>query len=187
MSSVSLKDPSRSMTVGEFLAWAEDNSGRHELVGGQIHAMAPERAGHARAKIRAFKALEAGITLGALPYEVLPGGMTVRVHADAAYEPDASIYCGPRMAEGDIEVPAPVIVVEILSPSTGFYDRHHKLAGYFAVTSLHHYLIVDIDRRVVVHHARDGDAIATRLISSGAMHLDPPGLDLAVEDLLGEQ
>ena len=52
----------KRMTVPEFLAWAEtQDSGRYELVSGQIVAMAPERWEHVQAKQRAFRALEAAI------------------------------------------------------------------------------------------------------------------------------
>lgn len=173
------------MTVEEFLVWAENRPGRHELVDGRVCAMAPERAGHARAKIKAQRALEDAVARAGLPCEAMGDGMTVRVDAHTAYEPDALVYCGTRLQRNDIVVPAPMIVVEVLSPSTGFFDRHGKLSGYFAVPSVAHHLIIDIDRRLVIHHARDGDAIRTRLVPSGPLRLDPPGLELAVEDLLG--
>ncbi len=173
------------MTVDEFLAWAEGRPGRHELVDGRVCAMVPECAGHARAKIRAYRALEGAIARASLPCEAFPDGMTVRVDARTAYESDALVYCGPRLPDDDVVVAAPVVVVEVLSPNTGFFDRHGKLAGYFAVASIGHYLIVDIDRRMVIHHAREGDRIATRILASGPLLLDPPGLSLTVEDLLG--
>ena len=180
-----VEQPKARMTVDEFLAWAEDRPGRHELVNGQPHAMAPERVGHARAKIRAHRTLEGAVARAGLPCEALPDGLTIRIDARTAYEPDASVYCGPRLPENDVIVPAPVIVVEVLSPSTGFFDRHGKLAGYFSVPGIAHYLIVDIDRRMVIHHARDGDEIRTRLVPSGPLRLDPPGLELEVGDLFG--
>ena len=67
-------------------------------------------------------------------------------------------------------------------------QRYHqeKLIGYFAVPSIQHYLIVDADRRILIHHARPGDEIATRILHGGALRLDPPGLDLGIADLFGE-
>ena len=172
------------MTIDEFLAWAEGRPGRRELVDGRVCAMAPERAGHARAKFAVQVTLRDAIRRAGLSCEAMADGMTVRVDAHTAYEPDALVYCGERLPRNDTVVPAPVVVVEVLSPSTGFFDRHGKLAGYFAVPSIAHYLIVDIDRRMVIHHARDGEAIRTRLVPSGPLRLDPPGLDLSVEDML---
>ena len=178
---------SADMTVDDFLAWAEDEAGRHELVDGRTYAMSPERVGHAETKFAVQTALKAAIGRTGVPCHMLPDGVTVRIDAKTAYEPDALVYCGARLPRHAVIVPMPSVVVEVLSPSTGVYDRHDKLAGYFAVPSIRHYLIVNIDRRVVIHHARDGDAIRTSILGSGALRLDPPGLDLAVEDLLGPE
>lgn len=80
----------------------------------------------------------------------------------------------------------PVIVVEVQSPSTGTRDSTTKLVDYFRMPSVRHYLIVHPVRRVVVHHAR-GDVeagIATRIVGSGVLRLEPPGLDVDVAALL---
>ena len=60
----------QKITVDEFLAWAEENPGRYELVDGEILAMAPQRLGHADAKYAFQTALRAGIEKSgaALPY-----------------------------------------------------------------------------------------------------------------------
>ena len=176
----------RLMTVDDFLLWAEKREGGHyELVDGSVHAMAPEQAGHARAKGDAYVALKTAIARAASPCEAMPDGMTVRIDATSAYEPDALVYCGKRLQRRADEVPDPVIVVEVLSPSTGRFDRFGKLPGYFKVPSLRHYVIVDLDHRVVIHHGRTNGEIATHILGSGPLRLDPPGLDLVVEDLLG--
>ena len=64
-------------------------------------------------------------------------------------------------------------------------DLRDKLVGYFQVPSIVHYLIVDPDDRLVIHHARGGgDAITTRILSAGSpLKLDPPGLEMAVAEL----
>jgi Uma2 family endonuclease len=52
----------------------------------------------------------------------------------------------------------------VLSPSTAAIDHGLKLTAYFSLPSVEHYLILDPDRRVVIHHKRGtGDAIETRL------------------------
>jgi hypothetical protein len=61
-----------------------------------------------------------------------------------------------------------------------------KLAGYFTVPSVEHYLIVDLVLRTIVHHRRAGEVIETRIASEGTLRLDPPGLDLPVGDLFAE-
>ena len=66
-----------------------------------------------------------------------------------------------------MEIPNPVVVVEVLSPSTAADDQGVKLDGYFSLPSVQHYLIVDPDRRVMIHHKRRPDAIETRIFREG--------------------
>ena len=180
-----MEQPKARMTVDELLLWAEKFPGRYELLDGVVYGAAPERAGHARAKSRIHRALENAVARAGLPCEAMADGMTVRVDARTAYEPDALVYCGARIPSDAMEVPAPMIVVEVLSPGTRHTDAGAKLAGYFQVPSIRHYLMVDPVRRVVIHHRRDGAEILTRILGQGPLRLDPPGLDLAVESLFG--
>ena len=172
------------MTVDEYLAWAESRPGRYELVNGTVYAMTPERAVHAEIKLAVHMALAAGIRARALPCRVMPDGMTVRIDEATAYEPDALVYCGPKLAPSALEVTNPVVVVEVLSPSSQHVDASLKLAGYFRLPSVAHYLIVDPDQPLILHHARGNDeSILTRIVRDGVITLDPPGLDLALDDV----
>ncbi len=169
------------MTVDEFLAWAEGREGRYELYDGTVYAMAPERARHAEVKHAVANALASAIGRAKLACWMLPDGMTVRVDRHTAHEPDALVYCGTKLPSGAIEVPSPLIVVEVLSPSTRRIDASAKLAGYFKLPSVHHYLIVDPDQRLVIHHSRgEGDWIGTRIVRSGALELAPPGMKVPI-------
>jgi Uma2 family endonuclease len=165
--------PKQRMTVDEYLAWADGRPGRYELYAGVVYAMSPERAGHAAVKYAVQTALLSGIRRAGLTSYMLPDGMTVRVDQDTAHEPDEAI-----------EAPNPVIVVEVLAPSPRHIDASAKLAGYFRVASVRHYLIVDPDKRLIVHHARgEGDVIMTRIVRDGTLRLDPPGIELAAAEI----
>jgi len=77
-----------------------------------------------------------------------------------------------------------VIVVEVLSPSTRHIDALAKLAGYFDIPNVQHCLIVEPDQRLVIHHARgEAGMVATHIIHDGRIVLEPPGIDIAVEEL----
>ena len=112
-----------------------------------------------------------------------PDGMTVRIDQTTAFVPDAVVYSG-EIPQTAIEVPNPLIVVEVLSPSTRQFDASIKLTGYFKLLSVAHYLIVEPTEPTIVYHSRasDGD-ILTRVIADGIIVLDPPGLELAVADI----
>jgi Uma2 family endonuclease len=172
------------MNVDDYLAWPQEHPGRYELSDGQVIAMPPEGAGRAAVEFAVQTALLAGIRAGGLPCHMLPDGMTVRVDETTANEPDALVYCGTKLEPSALEVPAPIIVVEVLSPSTRRIDASAKLAGYFRVPSVAHYLIVDKNKPLVLHHARgEGDMILTHIVTQGTIELDPPGLAVTLTDI----
>ncbi|HEX9168135.1 MAG TPA: Uma2 family endonuclease [Roseiarcus sp.] len=179
-----MSNPAKNeMDVDAFLAWAEGRDGRWELRDGQPIIMAPERAAHALTKYTAQKALEGGLVRASLPCRMFPDGMTVRITARTAFEPDALVVC-PAPPPSAIEIPNPVIVVEVLSPSTAADDHGVKLDGYFSLASVEHYLILDPDRRVLIHHKRgQAGAIETRIPRDGLIRFDPPGFEAEVAAL----
>ncbi len=173
------------MTVEQFIDWAmAQPRGRYELYGGRVVEMSPERTEHIEVKGNAFLALLSAARQSHTRCHVLTDGATVKIDDQTAYEPDALVYCGEKLARDAIIVPEPVIVVEVISPSSEARDAGVKLAGYFRLPSLVHYLIVDPDDRLVVHHQRGEDGnIATRVIEDGELLLDPPSLAFQLADL----
>lgn len=169
------------MTADEFLVWAmEQPTGRYELVDGEVVAMAPERVAHARCKLDAAIALHAAVRTDGRGCEVFSDGMAVRIDETTMYEPDAALRCGDPLDGDDTFYSDPVVIVEVLLPSTRGVDTGTKLEGYFRLDSLRHYLIVNPKRKSIVHHRRDGAAIATTILHEGRLRLDPPGLDVPV-------
>ena len=167
------------MTAEAFVAWAmaRPEGERYELCDGAVVAMAPERIEHTEAKgllfLRLFRAIEAA----GLPCRAYTDGVTVRVDDHTVYEPDVTVRCGPPLPPGTVVMTDPLILVEVLSPSTRGIDVGAKLSDYFRIPSLRHYLIVRPDRRVVIHHRRDeAGAIMTAILGDGPIRLDPPGI-----------
>lgn len=177
-----MPDPARRrMTSDAFIAWAmeQPDGSRCELVAGEIVAMAPERAAHSRLKGAIYAQLAEAIRAAGLPCEAYPDGMAVEVDAETVYEPDALVRCGMPLPDDAVKVTDPMIVVEVLSPSTRARDTGAKLADYFRMPSTRHYLIVRTEDRTIIHHARGEDgAIITRIIRGGPLRLDPPGIEL---------
>jgi len=177
----------RQMKVPEFLEWAEaQERGRHELVNGRVVAMSPERVRHVRAKQSVWLALAKAIESAALPCEAFGDGITVVIDEQTAREPDALVHCGEPLDPDALVSDSPVIVVEVLSPSNERSDTGEKLAEYFSVASVHHYVIINPLRRQVIHHARSRSGIIeTRVLDSGELALSPPGIAVPVESLFG--
>ena len=179
------RTPTPRMTVEEFLAWAEGRPGRHELIRGEVVAQAAERAAHWEVKLATHVALLAVIKAKALPCHVVPDGATVRIDEATAYEPDAMVYCGPRPPPSAMLVENPVVIVEVLSPSTEHRDQGRKLADYFRLPSVAHYLISIPTRRSSSTTSGAATTMLTRIIHEGTITLDPPGMEVAWGRFMG--
>jgi Uma2 family endonuclease len=96
-----------------------------------------------------------------------------------------SVQCKPADPDS-LTIDEPIIVVEVVSPSSARTDLGEKVADYFRVPSVRHYLIVDPIARIILVHslAHPNGTINTKVVRSGAIELDPPGLSVSVENML---
>jgi Uma2 family endonuclease len=180
--------PRTKMNLQQFFAWWDEQPGddRYELVDGQVVAMVRDRVRHNRAKTRIQAALADAIASAGLDCEAFVDGIGVSEGKHNFRLPDAAVNCGPIDADASI-LPNPVILVEIVSPTSEARDVHEKLRDYFLIPSVSHYVIVYEDRGYVVHHRRQGrETVETAFVSSGSLNLDPPGLSVPVAAFLGE-
>jgi Uma2 family endonuclease len=187
MAKAQIVEPCQRMTRSEYQAWsAHQPAGRFERIDGVVVAMAPERVEHNDRKMLAWLALRRAVRDARLPRHVNGDGMTVEI-GDSDYEPDAILYCGERLPPGSTTVPNPLVIVEVLSPSTSTTDLAWKLREYFLLPPLRHYLVVWADRQQIVHHRRDdAGALTTAVLTSGEVRLDPPGITISVEEIYAE-
>jgi Uma2 family endonuclease len=175
------------LSRSEFHLWAANQpKGRFERVVGTPIAMAPERWVHARLKARIWRALDRELGVSGLQCQAAPDSMTVEIDDDTDYEPDALVNCGDPIPDEATAAPNPVVIVEVLSPRTESLDAGGKLADYFRVPSVRHYLPVRPLRREIIQHWRTGERIETHIIRSGSVVLDPPGIRLNLDEIYGD-
>jgi Uma2 family endonuclease len=143
------------MTLSEFLEWDDGTDRRHELLDGIPVMMAPSLEAHG----------ELALALGAeirtrlkQPCRVISeAGIVIPDRADTYYLANLAVTCAPR-EPGRRMVVEPVLVVEVLSPSTGQVDRWRKVADYRTLPSVQEILVVFSDERriEVQRRTRDG-------------------------------
>lgn len=173
------------MTAEQFVAWAEARPEKHwELFHGAPQMQQSQTWGHANLKGLIYAALLRETRARATDHFAAVDGLVVKVDANTAFEPDVVVYAGPRMQRGEIVVPKPVIVVEVLSPSTARRDLTQKLAGYFRVASIEHYVIADPDAQELIYYRRQGEGIAPPIIlKDGVLRFDPPGIEFELAEI----
>ena len=176
----------KRMTAEEYAQWAQrQETGRFELIDGMVVQMNAERLTHTRVKVRVAKALEKSLTTSGLQGEVLWDGAAVRIDRKTVHEPDVMLRMGDLLPGETIYVPDPIVVVEVLSPSTGPVDTGIKLVNYFTLASVRHYLVINTDKRLVLHYTRSagGDPLMRSPVSEGEITLDPPGITISIEEI----
>jgi len=181
--------PKQRMKVPEFLAWANEQlDSRYELVDGEVVAMAPDRLRHNLVKLEVAVALREAVKAAGLPCTVFTDGVGVVINDETTRPPDASVQCGIKIKPNRMVLDAPLIVVEVVSPSSEQQDLGAKLIEYFSVPSIRHYLVVVPEKRAVVHYTRnDEGALSTYIGRSGDIRLDPPGMTVSVAAMLGPE
>ena len=156
-------------TVEEFLAWDDGTDRRHELVSGQIVAMAPPS--EAGAAIVSNLTIRIGTQLRP-PCRIL-GEFGVRLleRDDSFYQFDLAVTCAPA-DPGRRYVAEPEMIIEVLSPSTALHDRGRKLDHYRQLPSVKEILLVASEERRVQHWRRErGRWVVDDLIGDADLRL----------------
>jgi Uma2 family endonuclease len=180
--------PDVRMSVEEFLAWSarQPDEDRYELVDGEVVTMTRDTIGHNRAKLAACLALLNAIRLAKLPCEVFIDGVGVSINERTLRIPDVVVQRGAASDPKAMLVSSPVIVVEVVSPSSERDDVDTKFMDYFSVPGIRHYLILFPERGAVIHHHRnERGTIDSRIVNEGEIVLDPPGFSVSLAALLG--
>jgi len=164
----------------EYLAWEAEQLDKHEYVDGEVSAMAGAGEGHITVCLNIAMALRKH--LKGSPCRTFMADMKVQADTNSSYfYPDVLVTCSPRDAQDPLVKREPVLIVEVLSPSTAAYDRGAKFSIYRQLASLQEYVLIDIDTRTVdvyrigpdglwVLHPFDRDAAVELLSVSLTLH-----------------
>jgi Uma2 family endonuclease len=144
----------RRMDADEFLEWGLYQDCRYELVNGVPMAMAGAKRRHDQIVANALGLLYLATRGGrCLPFTA---DTAIRIPSGNIRRPDAGIDCG-AYDDDATTADAPVLVVEVLSPSTRDFDMFAKLDEYKTVPSLRHIVIIDPDTPQAYHWSRTED------------------------------
>jgi Uma2 family endonuclease len=147
--------PRLAASEDEYLRRELESPEKHEYVNGEIVAMAGGTARHALICANVAGALRG--LLKARPCVVLSSDQRVGISATGMYAyPDISVLCSkPVFHPKDANtLTNPVVVVEVLSGGTEFFDRGAKFAHFQRLESLQEYVLVAQETKRVEHYRR---------------------------------
>jgi Uma2 family endonuclease len=179
---VSLSKSQQTISVQDYLEGEKDSPIRHEYVEGHLYAMAGASDRHNRAALNVASRLNQHLVDG--PCEVFMSDMKLKVSANVYYYPDISVCCdaAPRDPYFREE---PVLIIEVLSPTTERIDQHEKLVAYRGMPSLRQYVLISQDQILVQVHRRAGQGWQQETLTHATdlLALDSVGLNITLAEV----
>ncbi len=175
--------PFRKLSLVEFMAWEQAQPERHEFYRGEWFNMVGGTRGHNR--IVANLSRHLGNHLEDGPCQVFSEAMKVQVGNDAILYPDVLVSCDKKFKADELVITSPILIIEVLSPSTQRYDRSEKFAMYRRLVSLREYVLIDPEtRRVEVFRPLpDGTCLYLDMTETGALTLGSVECEVPLQEV----
>lgn len=172
----------------EYLVMERASLEKHEYLNGEIFQMAGTSIEHAG--ISSNINISLGLQFKGRGCQSFQSDLRVHVPKTGLYTyPDIVAVCGePQIVEDEyLDILLnPVLIIEVLSPSTAAYDKGAKFEHYRTIESLREYLLVWQDKKRVARHTkRDGEGwLLTDFIGDdAAIFLESVDATLTIEDI----
>ncbi len=173
------------MSPAEYLEWERKQRDKHQLLHGEVYAMAGGSPRHNRLCAKVLARLDAALAGGPCG----PFSSDQKIFIPAANNfvyPDATVVCGPvRLHDNTTDViDNPRVVVEVLSKSTEQHDRGDKWEDYRSIPSLTDYVLVSQRLARLEHFAREEDGSwRYRVVGAGGRVELTTGTILVVDEV----
>ena len=154
---LALTHDSLTYTPEEYLALEEQALFKSEYYKGEIFAMPSRSLDHNRIAVNLITALNCG--LQSTQYEAFNSSLRlyIEAHQWCTY-PDAVVICGEPAFyhQRNDTITNPLVIFEVLSPSTTDDDRGQKFAFYRSLPSLQDYVVIHQDQILIEYHHKVG-------------------------------
>lgn len=174
----------RRMSLDEFLRWDDGTDTRYELIDGFPLAMAPPAEAHRILAVRLVSRIDAALEKRRPCNAQIEPGVVRPDRADSYYVSDIAVTCQPN-EPGRQAMVAPILIVEILSPSTERSDRRLKLPAYQMIESVREILLIDADSYHAELYRRENGHWGIELVrgAGAVLSLVSVGLRLSMAEL----
>ena len=179
--------PKRRYTLEEYIELDKHSEEKFEYFDGEIFNMTGVHPNHALLESRLITTLN-NQTAGRGCF-IYPANLRVKVPSLPPYRyPDLSALCGkPEFEEhsGSLCLTNPVLLVEILSPSTEAFDRGEKFTHYKSIPGFREYLLVAQSKAHITHYLRQSERawLQTEYSAGEALQLVTLECELEVDAL----
>ncbi len=175
------------ITPEEYLAIERAAEFKSEYYDGQMYAMAGTTRLHNLITLNLSR--ELGLQLKERPCELYSMDIRVRINATGLYTyPDIAITCDqPQFVDGVLDTLLnPQVILEVLSTTTGKWDRDGKFAQFRQIASLRQYVLIGQKVPSIERYDRQDDDtwLQTDIAwPDGVLILDSVGVAISLRDI----
>ncbi len=167
--------PKQKYTIEEYIELEKSSEERYEYFDGEVFSMAGGSLEHAIIATNIAGAINN--KLSGKKCRAINSDIRIKVPTASPYRyPDVTVVCGEPITEkylGQVMLVNPLLMVEVLSPTTKNYDKDRKFLAYQSIESFQEYLLVAQDTPHVTRYVRQAD--------NQWLRADIIGLDSSVE------
>jgi Uma2 family endonuclease len=174
----------KPMTLEEFLRWDDGTETHYELIGGFAVAMAPPAEAHRILAMRLGSRIDSALA-GRRPCNAqIEAGVARPDRVDTYFEADIAMTCESN-EPGRQTIKDPLLIVEILSPSTERHDRRVKLPAYRQISTVQEIVLIASDGHFAELHRRAGAQWITEILrgAEARLTLTTVGIEIPFADL----
>jgi Uma2 family endonuclease len=142
------------ISVEDYFEGEQVSKIRHEFINGEVYAMAGASDIHHRISANLFIKLDSH--LEDAECEAFMVDMKLKAGESDFYYPDVFVACD-KSPESHFYREEPVLIIEVISPSTRQIDRREKLKVYQQIPSIKEYLIIEQEKVHIELHRRQPD------------------------------
>jgi Uma2 family endonuclease len=142
------------ISLEDYLDGEEFSQIKREYINGEVYAMAGASERHHRISLNLTKRLDDHLENS--PCQVFMAEMKLKADTKTFYYPDVFVACD-RNPESAFYREEPILIVEVVSPSTRQTDRREKLRIYQQIPTVREYIIIEQDKMHLEIHRRQSD------------------------------
>lgn len=142
------------INVDDYLEGEKVSRTKHEYLNGEVYAMAGASEKHHRICLNLIKKLDSHLENSAC--DAFITDMKLKVDESTFYYPDVFVACD-KNPESEYYREEPILIIEVISPSTRQTDRREKLRAYQQIPSVQEYMIIEQEKIYIELHRRQPD------------------------------
>ena len=166
----------------EYLAGERDVDVRSEYIDGHVYAMAGASERHNTITHTFGANIEVNLRDGCRAWQSDMKVIGANRGKNFAYYPDIMAACGENTGDQYVRT-NPILIIEVLSPSTMRTDLTEKFENYQSIDSLLEYVVVSQDTPFLRVFRRRNNWQSEAYYADDILSLESVGLDIKIEDI----